>query len=163
MAKGKNNDLMPTLAGVFSLFAAFLYCLSLLQSFSLGGLLMPSLWLLLGLCLLTRKKNWLCVVGMLPLTILTAMGAWGTIPTGSVEVFLRAIFCTVLPAVGFVLLWILLLLACMQAGRKFRRSFWLFPILFMLPMCILQNQSALVWAQFGMVACTAFWIKPAGK
>ena len=61
MAKGKNNDLLPTLAGIFCLFVVFLMCLGMLgsKSFSLWSLLMPSLWLLLGLCLRTNRKNWL--------------------------------------------------------------------------------------------------------
>ncbi len=165
MAKGKNNDLMPTLGGIFCLFVVFLQCMGMLSgsTWRIGMLLLPSLWLLFGLCLLTKKKNWLVAVGMLPLVILTVQNAWAALPMSEVKLFLSALLCRVFPAVGFVVLFVLLLLACLQTAGKLRREIWFLPLLFVLPNCIWQYGSTLVWAQFGMVACVTFWLKPAGK
>lgn len=165
MAKGKNNDLMPTLAGIFSFFVVFLRCLSMLSgsSWRIGMLLMPSLWLLFGLCLMTKRKNWLTVVGMLPLVILTVQGAWAPIPMNEVKVFLSAVVCRILPAAAMVVLFVLLLLSCLQVAGKFRREMWLLPVLLLLPSCVWQHGSTMVWAELGVVASMAFWLKPAGK
>ena len=165
MAKGKNNELLPTLAGIFCVFVVFLMCLGMLgsKSFSLWSLLMPSLWLLLGLCLMTKRKNWLTLVGMLPLVILMVQGAWSPLPMGSVKGFLQALLCNVLPVVAFLVLFIFLFLSCLHTGGKFRREMWLLPIVLMLPNCIWQYASTIPWAQFGVVTCMTYWLKPAGK
>lgn len=165
MAKGKSNDLMPTLGGIFCLFVVFLMCLGMLggSSWNLWMLLMPSLWLLLGLCLLTKRKNWLTVVGMLPLVILMIQGAWAPLPMHSVKMFLAALLCDVFPAAGFLVLFLFLFLSCLQTAGKFRREMWFLPILFALPSCIWQHASTIPWAQFGVVACVSIWLKPAGK
>lgn len=165
MAKGKTNDLLPTLGGIFCFFVVFLKCLAMLggNSWRIGMLLMPSLWLLLGLCLMTKRKNWLVVVGMLPLVILMVQSAWAPLPMSSVKLFLNALVCTVLPAAGFVVLFVQLFLSCLQIAHKFRREMWLLPILLTLPGCIWQHGSTLVWAQLGVVVCVAFWLKPVGK
>ena len=165
MAKGKSNDLFPVLGGVFCLFVVFLQCLSILDSatWRLGMLLMPSLWLVLGLCLLTRKKNWLMVVGLLPLTILMAQNAWIPLVMTDVGIFLSIVLCTTFPAAGYVVLLIFTILSCLHTGGKIRRELWFLPILFVLPGCVWQHASTLPWAQFGMVACLSLWLKPAGK
>lgn len=163
MAKGKNNDLMATLGGVFCFFVVFLKLVPLLSAFSISGLLLPSLWLLLGLCLLMKKKNWLCVVGMLPLVIVTAQGIFSGLPMDSVQAFLQALLCNVLPAVGMVILWMFFFLHCISKAGKMRRELWFLPILLALPGCIWQSASTLPWAEFGMIACVSFWLKPAGK
>lgn len=163
MAKGKNNELMATLAGVFCFFVVFLKLVPLLASFSFSGLLLPSLWLLLGLCLLMKKKNWLCVVAMLPLVILTAQGIFSGLPMDSVQAFLQALLCRVLPAVGMVILWLFFFLCCIAKAGKLRRELWFLPILLVLPGCIWQSASTLPWAEFGMIACVSLWLKPAGK
>ena len=165
MAKGKSNDLLPTLGGVFCLFVVFLMCLGILggSAWRLGMLLMPSLWLLLGLCLLTRRKNWLTVVGMLPLVILTVQGAWAMPSVNSVSLFLSDLLCSLLPAAGYVVLFLFMCLSCLHIAVKFRRELWFLPVLLVLPGCIWQHASAMPWAEFGMVACVTFWLKPAGK
>lgn len=165
MAKGKSNDLLPTLGGVFCLFVVFLKCLGMLSgpSLRIGMLLMPALWLLLGLCLLTRRKNWLVTVGMLPLVILMIQGAWSPLPMNSVKLFLADLLCNVFPAAGFLMLFLFMLLACLHTGAKFRRELWFLPVLFVLPGCVWQYASTMPWAQFGMVVCVTFWLKPAGK
>ena len=165
MAKGKNNGLLPTLGGVFCLFVVFLQCLGILDTsgWRLNMLLMPALWLLLGLCLLTRRANLLLVVGFLPLVILKAQGAWHPLPMGSVYLFVNALLCEVFPAVAFVLLFLCLLLSCLHIGGKFRRELWFLPILLMLPLCIWQHENTLPWAQLGMIASVSLWLKPAGK
>ena len=165
MAKGKNNDLLPTLAGIFCLFVVFLMCLGMLGSGSLRlqALLMPSLWLLLGLCLMTKRKNWLTLVGMLPLVILVVQGAWSVPNMNSVKLFLQDLLCNVFPAAAFVVLFVFLLLNCLQTGAKFRREMWLLPIALMLPKCIWQHSSTIPWAEFGVIACMTCWLKPSGK
>lgn len=165
MAKGKTNDLLPALGGIFCLFVVFLRCLGILGGsvWRLSMLLVPSLWLLLGLCLLTRKKNWLLVVGMLPLTILLVQGALGSVAMGNVQLFLNDLLCRILPAAGYFVLFLLAFLSCLNVGGKIRRELWFLPILFVLPGCIWQHANTLPWAQFGMVACVALWLKPAGK
>lgn len=163
MAKGKNNELMSTLGGVFCFFVVFLRCISLLSAFSLPGLLLPSLWLLFGLCLLTKKKSWLCLIAMLPLVILTVQSAFGPLPMDSVKAFLQVLLCRVLPAVGFAVLWIFFFLHCIGKAGKMRREFWFLPIMLLLPGCIWQSASTLPWAEFGCVACVTMWLKPAGK
>lgn len=165
MARGNNKDLLPTLAGIFCFFVVFLRCLGMLGSsrWQIAMLLMPSLWLLLGLCLMLKGKKWLVLVGMLPLVILMVQGVWSPLPMDSVKQFLNALVCLVLPVAGFVVLFILLFLACLQTAQKFRREIWLLPILLLLPSCVWQHGSTLVWAQLGVVACMSFWLKPAGK
>ena len=165
MAKGKNNDLMPTLAGIFCFFVVFLKCMSMLggSSWSIGVLLLPALWLLLGFVLMTKRKNWLTVVGMLPLVIVMVQGAWAPLPMHEVKAFVNAIVCRLLPVASFAVLFVLLLLSCMQKAGKFRREMWLIPILLLLPNCVWQHGSTMVWAEFGVVASMSFWMKPAGK
>ncbi len=163
MAKGKGNDLMPVIGGVFCFFVAFLQCMGFFSSFQISALLMPSLWLLFGLCLMTKRKNWLCVVGMLPLTILTAQGMFSALPTDSIDVFFRALLCNTLSALGFAVLFVLLFLACVSRGGSLRRKAWWLPLLLVLPGCIWQYAGALYWAQAGMIASVGYWIKPAGK
>lgn len=163
MAKQKNNDLMATLAAMFCFFVVFLQCVSLLSAFSFGGLLLPSLWLIWGVFLLTKRKNWLCTIGFLPLMILSVRGAWAPLPTGSVEAFLQALLCSVLPAAGFAIMWLMLLLTGFQTATKLHRKLWLVPILLVLPGCVWQSANTLPWAQFGMIACTCVWLKPSGK
>lgn len=165
MAKGKNNDLLPTLAGIFCLFVVFLMCLGMLGSgaFRLWSLLMPSLWLLLGLVLMTKRKNWLTLVGMLPLVILIVQGAWALPSMSSVKLFLQDLLCNIFPAAAFVVVFVFLLLSSFQTGGKFRREMWMLPILLMLPRCIWQHASTIPWAQFGVVACMTCWLKPSGK
>jgi hypothetical protein len=133
------------------------------MTFRLSMLLMPSLWLVLGLCLLSRKKNWLMVVGMLPLTILLIQGAWYPIMTGNVQLFLNDMLCRILPVTGYVVLFLFTFLSCINVGGRLRRELWFIPILFVLPGCIWQHASTMPWAQFGMVASVSFWLKPAGK
>ena len=165
MAKGKNNDLMPALAGIFCFFIVFLKCLAMLggSTWKLNMLLMPALWLLLGLCLMVKGKKWLALAGMLPLTILMVQSVLGPLAMGSVQVFLSQLVCSILPAVSFVVLFLLLFLACVNTGYSLRREMWLVPILLTLPGCIWQHGSTLVWAQLGVVACITLWIRPAGK
>lgn len=165
MAKEKSDGLLPSLGGVFCLFVVFLQCLGILgaSAWRIGMLLMPALWLLLGLCLLTKKKNWLVTVGMLPLVILMIQSAWAPLPMDSVKQFVEALLCNVFPAVGFLALFIFMFLTCLHTGGKFRRKLWFLPILFVLPGCVWQYASTMPWAQFGMVASVTFWLKPAGK
>lgn len=163
MAKGKNNELMAVLGGAFCFFVVFLRLVPLLSAFSLGGLLLPSLWLVLGLCLLMKKKNWLAVVGMLPLTILTVQSAVAPIPMDSVAAFSQALICRVFPAAGFLVLFVFMLLCCCHTAGKMRRELWFLPMVLVLPNCIWQYGATLPWAEFGMIACVTFWLKPAGK
>lgn len=165
MAKGKNNDLLPSMGGVFCFFVVFLYCMSILgaSKWRIGMLLMPALWLLFGLCLLTKQKNWLVTVGMLPLVILIIQGAWALPSMDSVQRFLNDVLCNLFPAAGFLFLFVLMFLTCIQVGAKFRRELWFLPILLVLPGCIWQHASTMPWAQFGVVASVALWLKPAGK
>lgn len=163
MAKQKNNDLLATVAAVFCFFITFLHLLSLLSAFRFSSLLLPSLWLLLGLCLLTQKKNWLCVVAMLPLTVLIMLGAFTPLPTDSVGEWIKAVICNVLQPLGLAVTWVLLLLACIGNTTKVRRKLWLFPILLALPACILQSGATLPWAQFGVIVCMSIWLKPSAK
>lgn len=165
MAKGKNRDLLPALGGVFSLFVVFLHCLGILgaSTWRLSMLLTPSLWLLLGLCLLARRKNWLLVVGMLPLIIVTVQNAWIPLPMQSVYLFVNALVCDVFPAAALVLLFVFVCLACLHTGAGFRRELWFLPVLLMLPLCIWQHENTLPWAQLGMIACVSLWLKPTGK
>lgn len=163
MAKGKNNELMATLGGVFCFFVVFLRLVPLLSAFSIPALLLPSLWLLLGLCLLTKKKSWLCLVAMLPLTILKVQSGCSSLPMDSVNAFLQALLCRVLPAIGMVVLWLLFFLCCIAKAGKLRRELWFLPILLVLPGCIWQSASTLPWAEFGMIACVTLWVKPVGK
>ena len=165
MAKGKNSDLLPTLSGIFCFFIVFLMCIGMLSgsSWHLSMLLMPSLWLLLGLCLMTKRKNWFIVAGMLPLVILMVQGAWAPLPMTSVKYFLDALVCTVMPVAGFVVLFVLLFLSCLNIAAKFRREMWLMPILLILPNCIWQHGSTMVWAQLAVAGCMSFWLKPGGK
>lgn len=163
MAKERSNDLLPTLGGIFCLFVVFLRAMALLSSFSVQGLLIPSLWLLLGLCLMTRKKNWLTLVGMLPLTIITVQGAIAPIPLDSVAAFSQALVCRVFPAMGFLAIFLLLLLGCFHGAYKVRRELWFLPVVLTLPNCIWQYAATLPWAEFGMIACVTFWLKPRGK
>ena len=165
MAKGKNNDLLPTLGGVFCFFVVFLQCLGILgaAAWRLNMLLMPALWLLLGLCLLTRRANWLLVAGFLPLVILKVQGAWLPLSMDSVYLLVNALLCDVFPAAAFVILFLYVLLHCLHAAGKFRRELWFLPILLLLPLCIWQYGSTMPWAQLGVIASVSFWIKPAGK
>lgn len=165
MAKGKNQELMPTLGSVFSLFVVFLQCLGILNAavWRLNLLLMPALWLILGLCLLTRRKNWLLVAGLLPLTIVKTQSAWMPLPMNSVYLFVNVLLCELFPAVAFVVLLIFALMTCLRIGGKFRRELWFLPILLMLPLCIWQHEATLPWAQLGTIACVSLWLKPAGK
>ena len=165
MAKGKNNELLPTLSGIFCFFIVFLMCIGMLNgsTWRLSMLLMPSLWLLFGLCLMAKRKNWLVVAGMLPLVILMVQGAWVPLPMGSVQQFLDALVCSVLPVAGFVVLFLLLFLSCLNVAVKFCREIWLMPILLVLPGCVWQHSASMVWAQLAVVGCMAFWLKPAGK
>lgn len=165
MAKAKNNDLFPTLGAVFCLFVVFLQCLGILgaSAWRLNMLLMPALWLLLGLCLLTRRKNWLVVAGLLPLVILKVQGAWAPLPMNSVYLFVNSLLCDVFPAASFVLLFIFAFLTCLGVCAKFRRELWFLPILLLLPLCVWQHESTLPWAQLGMISSVSLWLKPAGK
>lgn len=163
MAKGKNNDLMATLGGVFCFFVTFLWLMLLFPLSGINALLIPSLWLLFGLCLMTKKKSWLCLAGMLPLVIVTAQGIFSGLPMDSVQAFLQALLCSVLPAVGMVILWMFFFLHCISKAGKMRRELWFLPILLVLPGCIWQSASTLPWAEFGMIACVSLWLKPAGK
>lgn len=163
MAKKKGNDLLPIIAGVFCFFVVFLRLISVMQSFQIQALLLPSLWLVWGLCLITKKKNWLCVVGMLPLAIVIVQGACAPISMASVEAFFQSLLCTVLPAVGFALLWVFFLLSCIPVAGKFRGKLWWLPILLVLPGCVWQSASALPWAEFGAIGCVSLWLKPSGK
>lgn len=165
MAKGKNKELLPTLGAVFCLFVVFLQCLSILgaATWRLNMLLMPALWLLLGLCLLTRRANWLLVVAFLPLVILKLQDAWLLLPLNSVYLLVNVLLCDVFPAVAFALLWIFLLLYCLRVCGKLRRELWFLPILLLLPLCVWQHASTLPWAQLGMIASVSLWLKPAGK
>lgn len=165
MAKGKNSGLLPTLGGIFCLFVVFLQCLGFLSAsaWRLNMLLMPALWLLVGLCLLVGRNKWLLVVGYLPLVILKAQGVWRPVPMDSVSVFANAMLCEVFPAVAFVLLFVILLLSCLHICGRFRREVWFLPILLILPLCIWQYQNTLPWAQLGMITCVSLWLKPAGQ
>lgn len=165
MAKGKSNDILPVLGGVFSLFVVFLKCLGILGSsaWRINMLLVPALWLILGLCLLTRQKNWLVTAGMLPLVILVVQGAWSPPAMNSVSLFMNDLLCTILPAAGYAILFLILFLSCLHTANKFRRELWFLPILLVLPSCIWQHASTLPWAQFGMIACVSLWVKPSGK
>lgn len=165
MAKGKSNDLLPTLGGVFSLFVVFLKCLGILggSAWRISMLLMPALWLLLGLCLLTRQKNWLVTVGMLPLVIVVVQGAWVPPAINSVSLFLSDLLCNILPAAGYVILFVFMFLTSLRTAGKFRRELWFLPILLVLPSCIWQHASTMPWAEFGMIASVSLWLKPAGK
>lgn len=165
MAKGKSNDLLPTLGGVFSLFVVFLKCLGILggSAWRISMLLMPALWLLLGLCLLTRQKNWLVTVGMLPLVIVVVQGAWVPPAINSVSLFLSDLLCNILPAAGYVILFVFMFLTSLHTAGKFRRELWFLPILLVLPSCIWQHASTMPWAEFGMIASVSLWLKPAGK
>lgn len=165
MAKGKNSDLLPALGGVFCLFVVFLRCLGILGAATcqLCMLLMPALWLLLGLCLLTRRKNWLVAAGMLPLAIATVQSACTPLPMQSVYLFVNALLCDVFPAAAFALLFVFVFLSCLHTGARFRRELWFLPVLLMLPLCIWQYENTLPWAQLGMIACVSLWMKPAGK
>lgn len=163
MAKERNTGLLPMLGAIFCFFVVFMYCVTMLSSFSLGGLLMPALWLLLGFCLLTQKKSWLCVVGMLPLVILTVQSAWGPLALDSLKAFFNALLCGLMPALAFAFAWVYLLLACCGRCGKLRRGLWFLPMVLMLPACIISYTSILLWAKFGMIACVTFWLKPSGK
>lgn len=165
MAKDKSGGLLPTLGGVFCFFVVFLRCMAMLgaSSFHISMLILPSLWLLLGLCLMTKKKNWLTTVGMLPVVLLTVQSAWQALPMTSVEAFLNTLLCITLPAAGFVVLFVFMLLSCLHTGWKMRRELWFLPILLVLPGCVWQYAATLPWAQFGVVACVTFWVKPTGK
>jgi hypothetical protein len=165
VAKGKNNDLLPTLGAVFCLFVVFLQCLGILggSTWKLSMLLLPALWLLLGLCLLSRRANWLLVVAYMPLVLLKVQGIWQPLPLDSVYLFVTTLLCDVFPASAFALLWIFLLLRCLHICNGFRRELWFLPILLMLPLCVWQHQNTLPWAQLGMIASVSLWLKPAGK
>ena len=165
MAKSKSNGLMPTLAGVFCFFVVFLQCLGIMDAaaWRLNMLLTPALWLLLGLCLLARRQNWIVLLGMFPLTFLEARGAWAPLPTGSSYLFVNAVLCDVFPALALVVLFLCVLLTCLHIGGSFRRDVWLLPVLLMVPCCIWQHDSTLPWAQLGAVACMTLWYKPARK
>lgn len=165
MAKGRNNGLLPTLGAVFSFFVVFLQCLGILGSggWRLSMLLMPALWLLFGLCLLTRRANWLLVVAFLPLVILKVQSAWLPLSLNSVYLFVNALLCDVFPAAAFAMLFLFLLLSCLHICGRFRREAWFMPILFLLPLCIWQHESTLPWAQLGVIASVSLWLKPAGK
>ena len=165
MAKTKNNDLFPALAAVFCFFVVFLQCLGILgaSAWRLSMLLMPALWLLLGLCLLARRKNWLLVAGFLPLVILKVQSAWAPLSMNSVYLFVNSLLCDVFPAVSFALLLLFMFLTCLGVCGKFRRELWFLPILLFLPLCVWQHENTLPWAQLGMIASVSLWLKPAGK
>lgn len=165
MAKGKSNELLPTLGGMFSLFVVFLKCLGILGGFAwrISMLLVPALWLLLGLCLLTRQKNWLVTVGMLPLVIVVVQSAWIPPAMNSVSLFLNDLLCHILPAAGYALLFLFMLLTSLHIATGLRRELWFLPILMVLPSCIWQYASTMPWAEFGMIASVSFWLKPTGK
>lgn len=103
MAKKKNMEALPTLGGIFCLFVVFLNCLSLLGSLPirLSSLLLPSLWLLLGVCLMTTRKNWLIVVGLLPLTILMVQQAAFPLPLDDLTALVHALLGRLLPGIGY--------------------------------------------------------------
>ncbi len=164
MAKARNRELLPMLAGIFSLFLTFQQiCGFIGAKWSWGMLLMPALWLLLGLCLLLQKEDWLTLVALLPVTLLIAQGAWTPLPLDSLKVLVMKLLNTVLPAVSYVVLFVLMLLHCMNKAAKFRRTLWYLPMILMLPGCVMSYSSAVVWAQFGMVTCISLWAKPARK
>ena len=165
MAKTKNNDLFPVLAAVFCFFVVFLQCLGILgaSAWRLSMLLMPALWLLLGLCLLARRKNWLLVAGFLPLVILKVQSAWAPLSMNSVYLFVNSLLCDVFPAASFALLLLFVFLTCLGVCGKFRRELWFLPILLFLPLCVWQHENTLPWAQLGMIASVSLWLKPAGK
>ena len=165
MAKKKNMEALRTLGGIFCLFVVFLNCLSLLGSLPirLSSLLLPSLWLLLGVCLMTTRKNWLIVVGLLPLTILMVQQAAFPLPLDDLTALVHALLGRLLPGIGYGVLLLLVLLPAAHTAVGLRRSIWWMPMLLVLPSCILQHTSALVWAQFGMIACVSLWFKPAGR
>lgn len=165
MAKGKNYDLLPALAGIFCFFIVFLKCLGMLggSSWNLNMLLMPALWLLLGLCLMVKGKKWLVLAGMLPLAVIMVQNVWAPLHLGSVQVFLSQLVCGILPAISFVVLFLLLFLAWVNTGYSLRREMWMLPILLTLPGCIWQYGSSEIWAQLGVVTCITLWVKPAGK
>lgn len=163
MAKKKDSGLLPILAGVFCFFVTFLKVIGLLSSFSIYALLPPALWLLCGLLLMTKQKNWLTMIGFLPVVILVVQSGWGAIPFDSLQAFVGAMLCRVLPAVGFALLWVLFLLNCIPAAPKMRRNLWWLPIVLVLPGCIWQSASTLPWAQLGVVVCLSIWLKPGKK
>ena len=165
MAKGKSAPIFPTLGGVFCLFVVLLQCLSILESsvWRLSMLMMPALWLVLGVCLLICPRNWLATVAMLPLVILTVQGVWAPLSMNSVTLFVNSLLCDLLPAAGYVILFLFMFLASFRAAFQLRRELWFLPILLVLPGCIWQHASTMPWAQFGMIASVALWAKPAGK
>lgn len=165
MAKKNNREMLPTLGGIFCLFVVFLRCLSLISSWPirLNALLLPSLWLLLGVCLMTNRKNWLVVLGLLPLTILMLQQSLGPLPTGNVGGFVSALLERLFPGIGFAALLLLAVLTSARIALGFRRSIWWIPMFLMLPSCVIQYGSALSWAQFGMIACVSLWLKPSGR
>lgn len=162
MVKTKNNDLMATLAAIFCFIIAFLKTVPLLSAFQLTGLLMPCLWVLLGLCLLTKKKNWMSLIAMLPLVILSLGSVSWILSFSDLGAMLRSILCSMLPALSMALLWILFMLCCVGKSGG-RRKLWFIPILMMLPWCILEYGNTAAWAQLGVVAFLSIWLKPAGK
>ena len=165
MAKKNHNEILPTIGGVFSLFVVLLYCLNMLfpLNIRLGALLQPSLWLILGVCLMSTRKLWILVVGLLPLTIVVMQQSFGALPLTDVNLFVRSLICKWMPGIGFGALFILALLTATHVSVGFRRSIWWLPILLILPSCILQHGSTLPWAQFGAIASIALWLKPAGR
>lgn len=148
-----------------SLFVVFLYCVQIIASgrLSLSALILPSVWLVLGLCLLSTRKTWLYVAAMLPLLLLTLQGAWKPLPLDDLKRLLQVLVCQTLPAVGLAVLWFILLLCAIHTGWKIRRKIWLLPILLVLPWCIWQYGNTMPWAQLGMVASMTLWLKPSGR
>lgn len=165
MAKRNNIEMLPTLGGIFALFVVFLNCLSIIGRWPirLSALLLPSLWLVVGVCLMTTRKNWLVVLGLLPLTILMLQQSLGALPLSDVRAFVTALLGKLLPGVGFAVLLFFTVLTSARAAVGVRRSIWWIPMALVLPSCILQYSSAMLWAQFGMIACVSLWLKPSGR
>lgn len=165
MVKNRNRDILPTLGGIFALFVVFNQCISMVMSLSirLQALLLPSLWLVLGACLLTSRQSWVTVLGLLPLSILMVSQSISPLPMTDAQAFVNAILSRTLPGIAFGLLLVLALLAAACIAVGIRRKMWIVPVLLFLPACILQNNSALLWAQFGTILSVSLWLKPAGR
>lgn len=165
MAKKRNRDILPTLGGIFALFVVFNQCIAMVMSLSirLQALLLPSLWLVLGTCLMTSQKSWVTVLGLLPLSILMVSQSVSPLPMADAQAFVNALLSRTLPGVAFGILFVLALLNAARIAVGVRRSLWLVPVLLFLPACILQNNSALLWAQFGAILSVSLWLKPAGR
>lgn len=165
MAKNRNRDILPTLGGIFAMFVVFNQCIGMVMSLSirLQALLQPSLWLVLGACLLTSRKSWVTVLGLLPLSILMLSQSISPLPMTDAQAFVRTLLGCTLPGIGFGFLFLQALLTAARICVGIRRKMWIVPVLLFLPACILQNNSALLWAQFGAILSVSLWLKPAGR